>query len=423
MRLRILQLFLLFSISLLLVAALERGDHDLFRLKDEVEANEGKGITFYDVLDLSSNASADDISKALKKKSRQLHPDKAKHAFITSRSVPRAKQPNEKKNKKKGTHISKGPSEKEIQRFLKQATERYSRLGVIAEILKDPETRGRYDHFLKFGFPVWRGTGYYYTRYRPGLGTVLVGLFLSGGGAAHYLALVITYKNQVKLLESYRKNARKNAWGDEAGIGGIPGLGAPTEVASTPEEPDPMANLNRKQRREYERQTKKDKNGAGKPSKPAPPPVPAATGERRRVRAENGKVFVVTSVGDVYLEEEGEDGNTVEFLLDPAEIPKPTIWDTAVIRLPIWAYQKISDRFLNGAKSSTEFEGDGLTDAKTPPEPSPVITITNKPVIDMSSSQISDSGFEIVDSTGIEKEIESAGDSQGMKKRGKKNKK
>ncbi len=29
---------------------------------------------------------------------------------------------------------------------------------------------GRYDFFYKNGVPIWRGTGYYYSRFRPGLG-------------------------------------------------------------------------------------------------------------------------------------------------------------------------------------------------------------------------------------------------------------
>lgn len=42
--------------------------------------------------------------------------------------------------------------------------------------------------------------------------------------------------------------------------------------------------------------------------------IPA--GQRKRVVAENGKVLVVDSVGNVYLEEEDEEGNVREFLLD-----------------------------------------------------------------------------------------------------------
>ncbi len=299
---------------------------------------------------------------------------------------------------------------------MKQATERYSRLAVVGDILKVQDTRSRYDHFLEHGFPVWRGTGYYYARYRPGLGTVLLGLFLAGGGAAHYFALVITYKNQVKLLDSYRKNARKSAWGDESSLGGIPGLGAPVaEVAQPQDEPDPLANFNRKQRREYERQSKKDKTGTSKVTKPAPAAAPSSTGQLRRVTAENGMVFLVDSTGDVWQEQEDEDGEVQKVLLDEAAIPKPTVWDTAVVRLPIWAYRKVTDRFLKDTKSLPEDPATSEDD-----EPTPSIIVPSKlTVSDLSSSQISDSGFEIVDSTGIDKEIEAA----GAKKRGKKGKK
>ena len=134
--------------------------------------------------------------------------------------------------------------------------------------------------------------------------------------------------------------------------------------------------------------------------------------------AENGKVFVVDSVGNVYLEEEDEDGNTVEFLLDPDEIHKPTIWDTAVVRLPIWLYRKCADPFLKDTKPASEVEDSTTGVAELAAEVPPTIVVADKPAsTDLSSSQISDSGFEIVDATRIEKETE------GVKKRGKKSKK
>lgn len=43
----------------------------------------------------------------------------------------------------------------------KEATDRFARLGVIANILRGPE-KERYDFFLQKGFPKWKGTGYYY---------------------------------------------------------------------------------------------------------------------------------------------------------------------------------------------------------------------------------------------------------------------
>jgi len=50
--------------------------------------------------------------------------------------------------------------------------ERFARLGVVATILRNKESRKRYDFFYKNGVPKWRGTGYYYSRFRPGLGVI-----------------------------------------------------------------------------------------------------------------------------------------------------------------------------------------------------------------------------------------------------------
>ncbi len=78
---------------------------------------------------------------------------------------------------------------------VKGVQERFARLGVIASILRSEDGRERsvsceitwlllgqpklmrlickirrYDFFYKNGVPRWRGTGYYYSRFRPGLG-------------------------------------------------------------------------------------------------------------------------------------------------------------------------------------------------------------------------------------------------------------
>lgn len=42
----------------------------------------------------------------------------------------------------------------------------------------------------------------------------------------------------------------------------------------------------------------------------------APTGARKRVVAENGKILVVDSLGNVYLEDQDEEGNVNELLLD-----------------------------------------------------------------------------------------------------------
>jgi len=125
-----------------------------------------------------------------------------------------------------------------VQATVKKATERYQRLTVVANILKG-KGRARYDHFLNNGFRVWRGTGYYYSRFRPGLGTVLLGLFLAGGGAAYYGALLLSWKRQREFMDRYIRHARRAAWGDETGIKCIPGLdGLPATLPPPVEEPD-----------------------------------------------------------------------------------------------------------------------------------------------------------------------------------------
>jgi hypothetical protein len=80
--------------------------------------------------------------------------------------------------------------------------------------------------------------------------------------------------------------------------------------------------MNRRERRMQEKDAKKDKSEkktkgikAAKASPAATPPV-GATGPRKRVVAENGKILVVDSVGNVYLEQTDEEGETQEFLLD-----------------------------------------------------------------------------------------------------------
>jgi hypothetical protein len=181
--------------------------------------------------------------------------------------------------------------------------------------------RERYDHFLNNGFPKWKGTGYYYTRFRPGLGTVLVVLFITVGGGGHWLALYMSWKRQQDFVGRYIKFARHSAWGDNLNIPGLDGVATPP-VASG-DDTDPMAQpMNRRQRRMQEKDAKKEKSEkktkgikAAKASPAATPPV-GATGARKRVVAENGKILVVDSIGNVYLEQTDEDGETQEFLLD-----------------------------------------------------------------------------------------------------------
>jgi len=356
---------------LALVAGWDKDDYEIFRLKDEIEAHEGQDVTFYDFVGIKPGASQDEINKAYRKKSRVIHPDKAKQSFIASRAKPTSKP---KAGKKPGVHVSKPPSEREIQKAVKEASDRFARLGVIANILRG-EGRERYDHFLANGFPKWRGTGYYYARFRPGLLSTIFGLFVFGGGLAHYGVLMLSWKRQREFVERYIRHARKTAWGDETGIMGIPGVDAMggVEVPSTATgQDDGGVALNRRQKRLQEREAKKGKDNkrprsAQRSGTHTPldvdPPVPQ--GQKKRVEAENGKTLLVDSVGNVYLEEEDKEGKKEQFLLDPDEIVKPTFKQTVLYRLPVWTYHKLRVRIVGHTREDIDAgwvdEGDAVS--------------------------------------------------------------
>lgn len=208
----------------------------------------------------------------------------------------------------------------------------------MTNILRGPE-RQRYDHFLNNGFPRWRGTGYYYQRYRPGLGAVLTGLFIFVGGAVHYAALYLGWKRQREFVERYIKHARRTAWGDESSIAGIPGLGpngsaaAPPPTPAQDEQEQQAMDWNRRQKRamakekaQKERRAKANPRAARAAAEKAkeegistPQEVEVTSGPvgaKKRTRAENGKVLIVDSTGNVFLEEETEEGDIQELLLD-----------------------------------------------------------------------------------------------------------
>lgn len=335
-----------------LVAAWSKEDHEIFRLRDEVVTAEGNNVTFYSFLGVSSSASLDDVNKAYRKRSRQLHPDKAIQQIIAQRSAPKASDKSS--QKKPGVRVTKGPSQKERTQIAKEANERYARLAVVASILKGPQ-RERYNHFLQNGFPTWRGTGYYYARLRPGLGTVLFGLLISFGGGAHYFALYMNYKRQREFVERYITHARRTAWGNDGGVPGIPSAevdnntaAAPPAALDTDEQQMPM---NRKQKRMQEKESRRKDttkatriarlygksepaSGASDTSTPVeqpvpPPPQQPLSSNKKRVVAENGKVLIVDQDGNVYLEEQTEEGEKHEYLLDVS--PRHSLLRTMLI--------------------------------------------------------------------------------------------
>jgi curved DNA-binding protein CbpA len=312
-----------------------------------------------DFLGVKANANQDELNKAYRKKSRLLHPDKVKRSFIANASKDKSRA----KNKKPGVNVNQGPTKREIDAAVKKAHERASHLNTVANILRGP-ARERYDYFLKNGFPKWKGTGYYYSRYRPGLGSVLVGLFLAFGGGAHYAALILGWKRQREFVDRYIRQARRAAWGDEIGVRGIPGVdsvNAPVPAsapAPTPEAEGTAMPMNRRQKRmmdrENRKESKKGNRAASRSSGTATPTGESVepTGERKRVVAENGKVLIVDSVGNVFLEEQTEEGERQEFLLDVDEIQRPTIRDTMLFRVPGWVYHKSVGRLLGSSNAA-----------------------------------------------------------------------
>ncbi|KAG6029157.1 hypothetical protein E4U19_007483 [Claviceps sp. Clav32 group G5] len=400
-----------FSVGLLsllapLTAAWSKEDREIFRIRDEISAHESDpAASFYDILGVTPAASFEDIQKAYRKKTVALHPDKVKQNLRAERL---------KQAGGKGKGPVKQPTSAEVKAAVKKASDRQTRLMLIANILKG-SGRDRYDHFLANGFPLWKGTDYYYNRYRPGLGTVMVGLFIVGGGAIHYLILFMNWKRQREFVERYVKFARDTAWGGNLGIPNIePQAAAPATPSGEEDDAAAYVPQNRRERRMQQKGVKKE-TGRGR-SKKVVKKSPAAsrdassgpTGVRRKVVAENGKVLIVDSLGDVYLEEQDEEGVMNEYLLDPTELAQPTFKDTAVVRLPLHIFNMTLGRFIAKPDNvEIELEGSEAEEDTT-----------------MAQKEPSDSDFELLDkSTDSLDKAKSSGLEKSGKSSKRKNKK
>ena len=148
-------------------------DIEMFEIQAALEKAEGEGVNFYSFLGLTPSASMSDIRKAYRQRSLEWHPDK-------------------------------NPNAAEVH-------QRFERLGRIHSILRD-ERRDRYNHFLSFGFPKWRGTGYYYSRYRPGLPLILSLLLLLSVGVQLVVKKSQWRKSQ-RRYENLCRSALAAAWG------------------------------------------------------------------------------------------------------------------------------------------------------------------------------------------------------------------
>lgn len=153
---------------------------------------------------------------------------------------------------------------------------------------------------------------------------MLLGLWVVLAGGAHYLIIMLNYKQQRKFMENYIADARKAAWGS-SGLGSGLNLDVLGD-SGTPPPSGPQGN------RKARRAAKAGGNGSGTATPTTEKPVHVA---KRKVTSENGKVFMVTSLGDVSLVEEDEDGVTQEYLLDLEEIPKAQWKNTAMVTVPL----------------------------------------------------------------------------------------
>jgi hypothetical protein len=311
---------------------------------------------FIDFLGVKSTASQDDINKAFREKSRVLHPDKVKQSIIAAKAKASRESNLQGKKREAGVISKKGALPNELGDALKKASERFSRLGVVASILKGPG-RERYDYFLNNGFPKWRGTGYYYARFRPGLLSVLVGLFVIFGGIVHYSAMYLSWNRQRGFVERYVRRARQAAWGDDSVVSGLTDMGDTSGVPTARKEEGTVL-YNRRQKRLQDKENKKEKDKkssrSARNSKDNVPPEAenhsGPTGSRKRVQAENGKILIVDSLGRVFLEAENDHGDIQEYLLDPDEIPRPTVSQTLMVRLPTWLLSKFMTSVREGMR-------------------------------------------------------------------------
>lgn len=260
---RAVSLFIFTFCALFVAANWSPEDYEIFSLNDKIKKDLGEATDFYSWLKLPNGpkSSLDEINKAYRKLSRKMHPDKFS-----------------------------GKSKK----LKKKAEERFQRLSLVGNILRDHSLRRRYDYFYDKGFPKWKGTGYYYLRFRPGFVFTLVVLFVIVG-VFHYVALTISRRQDFKRIVNLKDQIRSQAW-----------------------------------------------NNSG---------VPPLDGSDRKVEAPNGVQFHVSNTGDVSIIET-EKGNRVLVPLDEHDINvSPGFKDTLFFKLPakLWnvSIGKLSGRYID----------------------------------------------------------------------------
>ncbi|KAI7823106.1 DnaJ domain-containing protein, partial [Kickxella alabastrina] len=159
--------FVVLASLLSLVLAWDKLDHEIFELYDDIKQHEST-TDWYDFLAIKPKATVDEINKAYRQLSKKYHPDKLQRLPASAG---------------------------------KASKKRFQRIGLVVNILRDAESRKRYNFFRKNGVPMWRGTGYLYSRWRPGFGTVVVGLLMFVSGMQFLFQWLSFWRAQQRIEE------------------------------------------------------------------------------------------------------------------------------------------------------------------------------------------------------------------------------
>lgn len=159
--------------------------------------------------------------------------------------------------------------------------------------------------FFKNGVPKWRGTGYYYSRFRPSVIHVVFFLVLVSS-LIHYLILRVNHRRDKQRVEYFTRSALSRAGGSGAFTSGTATPVNDTEsfrdekesvLASVVDQVNNLSNpdepaaplISKRQAKIQAREARRDKtkkDGSATPtvSGTATPTVPVAASRRRKVR-------------------------------------------------------------------------------------------------------------------------------------------
>jgi curved DNA-binding protein CbpA len=165
----------------------ENIDYEIWDLMDQSVSLFGQGRSWYEVFGVVETATTPEISKAYRRLSLQMHPDK---------------------NKKD-----------------KKADKKFQTISGMSRILRDEETRRQYDFWLESGIPYWRGKGYYFRKSEnlSILQTTVV-VFV-GFSVMQYVAKWVKYfqvRSGLRLLEELRRRTSSSSTANTSTAGSSP---------------------------------------------------------------------------------------------------------------------------------------------------------------------------------------------------------